>query len=126
MAPTTAHKTVLVIGASRGLGLAIAQEYLGRGAHVVATVRGQERTGLHDLQADFPERLVIEHVDITFPGQVTELHDRLATRRFDLLFVNAGVVNEKPETVATIGTDEFARLMITNALSPMQRHRSVR
>jgi NAD(P)-dependent dehydrogenase (short-subunit alcohol dehydrogenase family) len=44
------NTTVLLIGASRGLGYAIAAEYLERGSQVVATVRGPERAALHDLQ----------------------------------------------------------------------------
>ena len=42
-------KTALIIGASRGLGYALAAEYLARGWQVTATVRGAGRTGLHDL-----------------------------------------------------------------------------
>ena len=121
MTPTTPHRTVLLIGASRGLGLAIAKEYLVNAANVVvATVRGPERTGLHDLQTAFPDRLHIEAVDITIPDQIAGLHDRLTSRQFDLLFVNAGVTNDARETTAGVSTDEFSRLMITNALSPMR------
>jgi NAD(P)-dependent dehydrogenase (short-subunit alcohol dehydrogenase family) len=39
---------------------------------------------------------------------------------FDMLFVNAGVKNDDRETIADVSTDEFARVMITNALSPMR------
>jgi NAD(P)-dependent dehydrogenase (short-subunit alcohol dehydrogenase family) len=39
---------------------------------------------------------------------------------FDLLFVNAGVKNADHETVADVSTDEFIRVMVTNALSPMR------
>jgi NAD(P)-dependent dehydrogenase (short-subunit alcohol dehydrogenase family) len=108
---------VLLIGASRGLGAAIAAEYLDRGAHVVATVRGSGRTPLHELAN---ERLEIETVDINEPEQVQALHDRLDGRAFDLLFVNAGVTNNEDETPADVTTEEFTRLMITNALSPMR------
>ncbi len=120
MTSSTPRKTVLLIGASRGLGLAIAEECLAEGAHVVATVRGPERTALHDLQATFTDRLEIEAIDITAPDQIAGLHDRLTARQFDLLFVNAGVTNDAQETPADISTDEFSRLMITNALSPMR------
>jgi NAD(P)-dependent dehydrogenase (short-subunit alcohol dehydrogenase family) len=41
-----AGKTALIIGASRGLGYALAAEYLARGWQVTATVRGAGRTGL--------------------------------------------------------------------------------
>ncbi|MFE3194127.1 SDR family NAD(P)-dependent oxidoreductase [Nocardia sp. NPDC059240] len=114
------NKTVLLIGASRGLGCAIAAEYVERGARVVATVRGFGRTPLHELQDSVGERLEIEQVDITAPEQVRALQERLGMRMFDLLFVNAGVANDPDETPATIATEEFNRLMVTNALSPMR------
>jgi NAD(P)-dependent dehydrogenase (short-subunit alcohol dehydrogenase family) len=120
MTATSPHTTVLLIGASRGLGLAMTEEYLKRGSEVVATVRGTQRGELHDLQDTAAGRLEIEHVDITIPEQVAELHNRLASRTFGLLFVNAGVANSASETVADVSTEEFTRLMITNALSPMR------
>jgi NAD(P)-dependent dehydrogenase (short-subunit alcohol dehydrogenase family) len=45
----TIGKSALIIGASRGLGYALAAERLARGWQVTATVRGAGRTGLHDL-----------------------------------------------------------------------------
>jgi NAD(P)-dependent dehydrogenase (short-subunit alcohol dehydrogenase family) len=112
--------TVLLIGASRGLGYAIAEEYLRRGSQVVATVRGVDRTLLHDLQDTVGPRLEIEHADINAAEQVEALRDRLGSRQFDLLFVNAGVTNGRDETSADVTTEEFTRLMVTNALSPMR------
>jgi NAD(P)-dependent dehydrogenase (short-subunit alcohol dehydrogenase family) len=120
MSSTSVNTTVLLIGASRGLGHAIAAEYIDRGSHVVATVRGAGRTALHDLHDTTDGRLEIEHVDINAPEQVQALRDRLAARTFDLLFVNAGVTNSQDETSANVSTEEFTRLMITNALSPMR------
>ena len=115
---TSGHARVLVIGASRGLGCAIAEEYVSIGARVVATVRGQARTALHDLQEAVGDLLEIEHVDITVPDQVESLSRRLGSRAFDLLFVNAGI--GVAETVAEVSTEEFVRIMVTNALSPMR------
>ena len=113
--------TALIIGASRGLGYAMAEEYLGRGWSVVGTVRGDGRTGLHDLAAKSDGRVEIETIDINFPDQIAALRGRLAGRAFDLLFVNAGVTNNNPnETLAQVSTDEFTRVMVTNALSPMR------
>jgi NAD(P)-dependent dehydrogenase (short-subunit alcohol dehydrogenase family) len=107
-----------LIGASRGLGYAIAEEYLERGTRVVATVRGRTRTALHDLQVSVGGQLEIEHVDINAPEEVQSLRQRLGSRTFDLLFVNAGV--GVAETVGQVSTDEFTRVMVTNALSPMR------
>jgi NAD(P)-dependent dehydrogenase (short-subunit alcohol dehydrogenase family) len=111
---------VLLIGASRGLGLALAQEWARDGRQVVATVRGSGRTPLHDLADTRAEEIEIETVDITEPAQIAALHDRLADRRFDLLFVNAGVTNRPDGTVAETATDEFNRVMVTNALGPLR------
>jgi NAD(P)-dependent dehydrogenase (short-subunit alcohol dehydrogenase family) len=114
-------QTVLIIGASRGLGYAMAQEYLGRGWRVVGTVRGESLTPLHDLAAGADGRLEIETIDITIPEQITTLRERLSGRTFDLLFVNAGITNANPgDTVAQVSTEEFVRVMVTNALSPLR------
>jgi NAD(P)-dependent dehydrogenase (short-subunit alcohol dehydrogenase family) len=111
---------VLLIGASRGLGLALAEEWLRGGWHVTATVRDSDRTGLHDLADRHVEEIEIETVDITVPAQIAALGDRLAQRMFDLLFVNAGITNRPEGTVAETSTDEFVRVMVTNALGPLR------
>jgi NAD(P)-dependent dehydrogenase (short-subunit alcohol dehydrogenase family) len=111
---------LLLIGASRGLGLAIAEQYLQRGWHVIGTVRGQNRTKLHDLRERYSDRLEIETVDITVPDEVTALGKRLDGRPVDLLFVNSGVKNDDRETIADVSTDEFVRVMVANALSPLR------
>jgi len=114
------RKSALLIGASRGLGLAMAEEYIQRGWRVTGTVRGSQRTGLHDLSDRSSGQLEIEAVDINVPDQVFALRRRLESRLFDLLFVNAGVASDAGETIAEVSTEEFTRLMVTNALSPMR------
>jgi NAD(P)-dependent dehydrogenase (short-subunit alcohol dehydrogenase family) len=113
-------KTVLLIGASRGLGYALAEEFLKRGWRVVATIRAGVRAKLQDLVEGSDGRLEIETLDITEPHQIDALRTRLAKQRFDLLFVNAGTKNPDGETVADVATDEFERVMVTNALAPMR------
>jgi NAD(P)-dependent dehydrogenase (short-subunit alcohol dehydrogenase family) len=113
-------KMLLLIGASRGLGAAMAEEFVKRGWKVVGTVRGSSGTPLHDLAARLPGRIDIESVDITMPAQVSALRARLADKKFDMLFVNAGVTNDPKETIAEVTTEEFVRVMVTNALSPMR------
>jgi NAD(P)-dependent dehydrogenase (short-subunit alcohol dehydrogenase family) len=117
---STTEKRLLLFGASRGLGLAIVEEYLNLGWHVVATARQGSGTALHDLSATAAGRLEIELVDIADPARVEALHGRLEAERFDLLFVNAGVKNDDGETIADVSTEEFVRVMVTNALSPMR------
>jgi NAD(P)-dependent dehydrogenase (short-subunit alcohol dehydrogenase family) len=113
--------TILLIAASRGLGLAMAAEFLKKGWNVVGTVRyGSGRTKLHDLADKFQGRLEIEKLDICEQAQVTALRERLSGRAFEMLFVNAGVTNNEKDTIGDVTTEEFMRVMVTNSLSPMR------
>jgi NAD(P)-dependent dehydrogenase (short-subunit alcohol dehydrogenase family) len=49
MPPLSSNKKLLLIGASRGLGFALAEEYLKRGWHVVATERVRTTSQLDNL-----------------------------------------------------------------------------
>jgi NAD(P)-dependent dehydrogenase (short-subunit alcohol dehydrogenase family) len=113
--------SILLVGASRGLGHAMAEEFVKRGWNVVGTVRGGARTRLHDLADSHPDQVTIEFADITESDQLVALRDRLAPRSFEVLFVNAGTANRNPaDTIAEIATEEFIHIMVTNALSPMR------
>ena len=114
------RRKLLLIGASRGLGYAMAEEFLKRGWDVVGTVRGETRTRLHELAESSPGRIEIELLDITLPDQISALRTRLAVKTFDMLFVNAGITNNPHETIDEVATEEFVRVMVTNALSPMR------
>lgn len=92
-------KRLLLIGASRGLGYVMAEEFLRHGWSVVGTVRGEARTRLHDLADASAARVEIETIDITAADQITALRSRLVGTTFDRLFVNAGVTNNPNETI---------------------------
>ncbi len=111
----TSPQSALIIGASRGLGLGLAQEYLKPGWSVVGTVRG--RAALHDLADRSGGRLEVETIDVVTPETIAALRQRLAGRRFDVLFVVAGVGSPR-ESIATVTAGEFNRIVMTNALGP--------
>ncbi len=113
--------TILLVGASRGLGLAIAAEFVKRGWNVVGTVRNGGRTLLHDLADAAGGQVEIEILDINEPAQLAALQGRLSGKLFDMLFVNAGISNRDPtQTIGEVSTSEFTQVMVTNALSPMR------
>ena len=124
MEHSSGHKApaILLIGASRGLGHAMAAELLKKGWNVVGTTRPIEgRTQLHDLADENQGRVEVETVDICEPEQTAALRARLSGRVFDILFVNAGTANANPnDTIAEVPTEEFVRVMVTNALGPMR------
>ncbi|MBI1211385.1 MAG: SDR family oxidoreductase [Alphaproteobacteria bacterium] len=113
--------SILIVGASRGLGCAMAAEFLKRKWEVVGTVRGSARTDLHDLADEHQGQVEVECLDITDPDQIAALRSRLSGRSFDILFVNAGTGNKnRHESLAEVSTEEFVRVMVTNALGPMR------
>jgi NAD(P)-dependent dehydrogenase (short-subunit alcohol dehydrogenase family) len=116
-----APPTILIIGASRGLGQAMAAGFLKKGWNVVGTVRdGAGRTLLHDLADGFPGRLEIEVLDINEPTQLTSLRQRLSGRSFEMLFMNAGTTSNEQVPIGQVPTEDFVSVMVTNALSPMR------
>jgi NAD(P)-dependent dehydrogenase (short-subunit alcohol dehydrogenase family) len=113
--------TVLIIGATRSATRAMAAEFVKKRWKVVGTVRARKtRTLLHDLADEYEGRVDIEVLDINEPDQIAALRDRLSGRVFDILFVNAGTTNNEKETIGEVTADEFVRVMVTSALSPMR------
>jgi NAD(P)-dependent dehydrogenase (short-subunit alcohol dehydrogenase family) len=111
------QSTVMVVGASRGLGLALVEEWRRRGQRVIATVRGQS-DALQVLAGRFP--LEVEAVDITKADSVKALRSRLEGRRIDVLFINAGIARAIEATPAGVDEQDFLDMMLTNALAPVR------
>jgi NAD(P)-dependent dehydrogenase (short-subunit alcohol dehydrogenase family) len=112
---------VLVIGASRGIGLGLVREYLDRGWSVTATVRDPGGSpALAALAAEAGARLAIERVDTAQAASAAALRDRLADETFDVVIVNAGVGGPMDKSTRTVTDAEFSELFITNALAPVR------
>jgi NAD(P)-dependent dehydrogenase (short-subunit alcohol dehydrogenase family) len=115
----TTKPTALILGASRGLGLAMAEEWLKRDAKVIATQRRASRD-LSELQDRRPGNLEIETVDIAEAASVHRLRERLEGHRIDVLVVNAGICKAREDTPSTVDERDFVDMMLTNALGPMR------
>jgi NAD(P)-dependent dehydrogenase (short-subunit alcohol dehydrogenase family) len=111
--------TILIVGASRGLGLALAEQFCSRDWHVIATARGKS-PGLDALKARFPASLEEETADIAEEGSVRALRQRLDGRTIDMLFVNAGIAKSITATPGTAPAQDFLDMMLVNAFSPVR------
>ena len=116
--PAPSQHTVLLLGASRGLGLGLAREYLGRGWRVIATARN-DASKLEALGKDAGDNLRIERVDISDAGAVAALRQTLAGESLDLLFVVAGISGSVPTPIHEVSPDEAARVYLTNTYYPL-------
>ncbi|AFK55933.1 short-chain dehydrogenase/reductase SDR (plasmid) [Tistrella mobilis KA081020-065] len=119
--PTETPKTILIAGASRGLGQAMAAAFVSKGWHVIGTVRDGGRTDLHALADAWPDQITIEPLDITEPAQIRALRERMPSGALDILFVNAGTANrDAAAPAARVATEDFMQVMLTNALGVMR------
>src|SRR5271169_3465811 len=116
---TMANKpTILIVGASRGLGLALVEQFCSRDWHVIATVR-RKSPALDALKARFPASLEEETADIADEASVRTLRQRLDGRTIDMLFVNAGIAKSITATPGTAPVQDFLDMMLVNAFSPV-------
>jgi len=114
----TSHQTALLLGASRGLGLGLAREYLARGWRVIATARSNAGK-LEALANEADGRLRIARVDIADTDGIAELREALSGEALDLLFVVAGISGSVPKPLHEIPPDEAARVYLINAYYPI-------
>jgi NAD(P)-dependent dehydrogenase (short-subunit alcohol dehydrogenase family) len=107
--------TVLVVGASRGIGLEFARQYAADGHRVLATHRKPEdAAALTELGAR-PIAL-----DVLDPAQLAGLGLQLRGEHIDIAILNAGVYGPRSSGLAAPTADEFDAVMRTNVWAPMQ------
>ena len=107
-------KTALIVGASRGLGLGLANELADRGWAVTATVRSGQGDGLNGAATK------VERLDINEAGSVDDFVARGKGQVFDVVFINAGVGGPMGKSAETISPDEAAAVFNTNAVAPVR------
>ena len=108
-------KTVLITGANRGIGLALAQQFAARGDRVIAVCRHAS-----DALAATGAR-VEAGIDVTDADAVAALAHRLVNERIDLLLLNAGIMaRDALGQIDGAGFDGMRRQFEVNALGPLR------
>lgn len=108
-------KTILITGANRGIGLAMAQQFAARGDQVIATCRDSSDA----LQATGAR--IETGVEVTNAAAVAALAQRLGDVRIDMLVLNAGILGR--EALGEIDDAGFQRMrdqFEVNALGPLR------
>ena len=113
--------TVLITGANRGIGLALAQQFAARGDQVIGVCRHGS-----DALAQTGAR-VEAGVDVTDGAAIDALAQRLRDVRIDVLVLNAGILER--ETLGQIDASAFdgiRRQFEVNALGPLRVAQALR
>jgi NAD(P)-dependent dehydrogenase (short-subunit alcohol dehydrogenase family) len=107
--------TVLIVGASRGIGLEFARQYANDGARVIATHRAPGAAAA--LRALGAKAVALDLLD---EHAVAGFADQLAGEKIDVLIINAGVYGPRTSAIAAPGGLDFDAVMQTNVRAPMQ------
>jgi NAD(P)-dependent dehydrogenase (short-subunit alcohol dehydrogenase family) len=108
-------KSVLIVGASRGIGLEFATQYAANNWNVFATAR--DEAGVGRLRALGADALMLDVTDAAAPARLAE---RVAGKDLDLAIINAGTFGPRLGAPDAPGMDDFDAVMRTNVFGPMQ------
>ena len=106
--------TVLLIGASRGIGHELARQYISDGWRVIATARSDE--GIAGLKALGAQTL---RLDVADPASNSGLSWQLDGEKIDLAIYVAGAMDRASASTPPT-RDSFDAVMHTNVLGAMQ------
>ncbi len=114
-------QSILIIGAERGLGLGLARQFFDRGWEVTGTARtGDDTTELKAVGRGAHERLHVAHVDVTHADQIDPFKAELEGRRFDIIYLVAGIYGPLHNSVIEASDAEFDEIMMTNCFGPVR------
>ncbi len=107
--------TILIAGASRGIGLEFARVHAARGDTVIATCR--DDAGAARIAEVAPKATVLR-LDTTDPASIATLVAQLPP--LDRAVINAGVFGPRSYSLATVETQEWLDVLNTNVVGPLR------
>lgn len=114
-------ETVLITGANRGVGLALARAYAARGCRVIATARTPAAADeLIGLVKDHPGRVRVERLDLEQFDDIDALARSLANRPIDILLANGALTAGPADRFGATDYDHWARAFKVNAMAQLR------
>lgn len=113
--------TVLITGANRGIGLAVARQYAVGGSQVIACCREPGKAdALNEIAAASGGRVRIMPLEMKDKASIATLKGSLGEEAIDILINNAAIDGSlKPQTAYEIDGENWINCMRVNALGPM-------
>ena len=112
--------TVLVTGASRGLGLEFARQYAAEGAEVIACCRDPDGAKeLKSLAATSGGRVRVMQLDVASEADIAALKAALAGQPIDILINNAGISGPARQSSDDIDLEGWLETFRVNTVAPV-------
>lgn len=113
--------TVLITGASRGIGFELARQYAELGWGVIATCRTPEQATALQALANAAPNVRVEELDVTDFDEMNRLAERYAGIPVDLLINNAGILggNDR-QKFGTFDYAAFDEVMAVNVIGALR------
>jgi NAD(P)-dependent dehydrogenase (short-subunit alcohol dehydrogenase family) len=122
-ADTPAPPTVLITGASRGIGLEFARQYAEKGWRVIATARDPAASEALSALAKSDPDVILETLDVTDHAGVDALAERYQGQAIDLLLLNAAMGPRGAGAMAPLAKlewEEARQSFEVNSIGPMK------
>lgn len=119
---TFENKIVLITGATSGIGLESARQFIAQGAYVVATGVSAER--IREAQAELGDKALVLAADLRDPDSLDPVIREVSERygRLDVVFANAGAGTAAPlEEVTAAQINEQFGLNFNGAFFTVQK-----
>ncbi len=113
--------TVLITGASRGMGFEFTQQYAEKGWTVIATCRSPAKADELQALAARLTNVTIAAMDVTDSVQIEALAKKYQHASIDVLLNNAGIFGyEHLQTLDVLDYDTFEQVMAVNVYGPLK------
>jgi NAD(P)-dependent dehydrogenase (short-subunit alcohol dehydrogenase family) len=109
---------VLIVGASRGIGLELAKQYAADGDDVIACARDRGAAALLDnLAADMPN-ITVEQLDVGDPASIEAAAASIGDGPIDTAIIVAGAVGGGRQSLDDLDIEEWHRALDVNTIGP--------
>ena len=89
--------TIMIVGATRGIGLELTKQYAKEGNQVIACARDTGNASLLDEAVSGSDNITIEQLDIADPGSIESASSRIGESIIDSVIIVAGSVGGMPD-----------------------------